>query len=1076
MNLKINTVRLALACLLTIALLPIRAASVPLYAAPQVPPQSSLATPENTAATRTIKIPAPEGAKGFGRAIAYDGQTLVVTAPQTDVNGTPEQGMVYIYALDPNEPENWELQATATFTMPSEYSGLGESVAVEEDTIVVGAPYVTVGSASQNGAVLIIERTPEDPTWRVTQREMNLFRKPNGNRVISMGSLANFGHSVAIAPGEDGRILVGAPGADVYYFDENYFPVRSENAGGVFTLSRVHNRPDNWVPVTYNNSTMVDANVAIMDDVGEFNALFGDAVAVDTQGTALNIVIGSPSADTYKLYDNQGKAVQYTSAVNSPFSTQRIPETHRGPGEGGGLLGSAVDVHGDALVVGASHMRRKVGPEAYINATGAALIKSIHPASIPTTVYASDFHEYAEFGSAVAIHNGVVAIGSPGYKLGELEGWGAVYRFGLNEEYQWVEQAKYVVEELDGGGGLGRSVEVYDGLIFAGAPQANSTGIVYIFDDREQIETPNVQIPLGAVPDNLEHLAAIPTDDEPDDPAPNDYPYKLLLPAAGYEVPEGTPEVFPPGLLPNIQLLQSDSVIRSNYGARIGALSSTITAPIESYIVAIPPPPVIPDESSTVVGHYYAMGTITASVTTPLEKPLVVGLPVPEGVNPAELAASIYISNTDLLDPGDLEGSQWVSVPGTYDETNNLFVFILSELTYETLRAVLTTNPNHGQFEPPEATAQSGDNPDVLEVSFGVRCTGKVAPTHALCAKPLRDAIAAEFLNAYNDFVGLGFPSPALVAQLASFDGLTGKPGVLLTEHFRAIILHPAPCGDELGAYLPNVFLIRLCLDPTVGVTPKLIRTIRHELFHAIQFAYPNIRSKGKFIGDWVIEGTASAAEVSSNSMLLTPGFGPRVIDVELRHPYNKIWRYPYEVQDFWVYVGQKSSAPLSYLIPIFEHGPTAEDVDAAWGGTLSSEYWKWVKNQVYEKSLTLAGRSASPPCQVEDPLVLQEQITIDSSTSLPWIMMNNLGTLTGTVYSIEFADAIEDVQIELLPSGVFTRFKMYREGEGGCTTVPEQQGQSFDAKAGDMIHIVVANTGYNLLEFHQLGIWAGGE
>ena len=259
-----------------------------------IPPPAAHAAPaaqtENfqTTPAHTIYIPPPEGAVQFGAAIDYDGETLVVGAPRTTVGEDGMyQGMVYIYALDADAPENWALQASITLTTPNEFAYFGESVAVDGDIIVAGAPGAD-DPVNNNGGVLFIERTADDPTWRPTHYERNIEYHPVDGNLI-MGSSAEFGTSVAI---EEGVVLIGAPDADVFHPDSG----RLSSRGAAYLYTRSEQVGD-W------------------SKVGEFSNLegrniddFGASVALDLQGDTHYVVVGSPRGSVHEDYDQCGKA------------------------------------------------------------------------------------------------------------------------------------------------------------------------------------------------------------------------------------------------------------------------------------------------------------------------------------------------------------------------------------------------------------------------------------------------------------------------------------------------------------------------------------------------------------------------------------------------------------------------------------------------------------------------------------------------------------------------------------------------------------------------------------------------
>jgi hypothetical protein len=88
----------------------------------------------------------------FGDAVAIDGDTVVVGAAGAEVNGNPT-GAAYVFV----KPATGWTNMTQTATLiPSDQAGLfGASVAVSGDTVVIGAPWTTVNGDLQEGAVYV---------------------------------------------------------------------------------------------------------------------------------------------------------------------------------------------------------------------------------------------------------------------------------------------------------------------------------------------------------------------------------------------------------------------------------------------------------------------------------------------------------------------------------------------------------------------------------------------------------------------------------------------------------------------------------------------------------------------------------------------------------------------------------------------------------------------------------------------------------------------------------------------------------------------------------------------------------
>ena len=74
----------------------------------------------------------------FGWSVAVDGDTVVVGAPGDDDNNASGSGSVYVFTKDTDGVWN---QTKLTASDPAYNDGFGGSVGIDGDTIVVGAPY-----------------------------------------------------------------------------------------------------------------------------------------------------------------------------------------------------------------------------------------------------------------------------------------------------------------------------------------------------------------------------------------------------------------------------------------------------------------------------------------------------------------------------------------------------------------------------------------------------------------------------------------------------------------------------------------------------------------------------------------------------------------------------------------------------------------------------------------------------------------------------------------------------------------------------------------------------------------------
>ncbi len=108
----------------------------------------------------------------FGDSVAMNGNAIIVGAPNTDVGDNRAQGAVYVYVRNGTE---WVRQATLIANDGIEEDLFGMSVTIEGDTAIVGAPYADLnpncgplGLACNEGAAYVY--TYNGANWTEIQR------------------------------------------------------------------------------------------------------------------------------------------------------------------------------------------------------------------------------------------------------------------------------------------------------------------------------------------------------------------------------------------------------------------------------------------------------------------------------------------------------------------------------------------------------------------------------------------------------------------------------------------------------------------------------------------------------------------------------------------------------------------------------------------------------------------------------------------------------------------------------------------------------------------------------------------
>lgn len=218
---------------------------------------------------QVAKLTAPDAAPGqlFGRAVASDGNTIVVGASAGDHTGSP--GSAYIFG---KQGDTWVQQTRLAASDTAIEDFFGHAVAVSGNSVIVGA-YGNHDRGSWTGAAYVFEKSGSG--WSQTARLVAGDRAPYDH----------FGYAVAI---HGGRAVVGSTG-DMQ---------RGYLAGAVHIFTR---GAPGWKEAT--KLTASD---------GHAYDNFGSALALD--GDLLGVVAEGFFADGYRW----GAAYAYSLAVLPP--------------------------------------------------------------------------------------------------------------------------------------------------------------------------------------------------------------------------------------------------------------------------------------------------------------------------------------------------------------------------------------------------------------------------------------------------------------------------------------------------------------------------------------------------------------------------------------------------------------------------------------------------------------------------------------------------------------------------------------------------------------------------------------
>ena len=330
------------------------------------------------------KLLAKNGAAGdqLGTSVAISGETVVIGAPGRDIGTALDQGAAFVFV---RKGARWEQQDVLTPIIGSANEKLGASVAIDGDTIVVGAP----GTVSLPGAAYVFVRSQS--VW--TQQ---------AKLVADDGRAGDqFGFSVAVS---GNTAVVGAPD------DDTLTTVIDHGSAYVFVRSG-----NNWTQ----QGKLLNVSVEPGNRFGQSVALNGNTA-----------VIGSPG-DEVNANNSQGSATVWVRN-GATWTVQQVLTASDGavPDQ----FGFSVALQNNAVVIGAPG-RRELGNfsqgAAYVfNRSGTTWTQQ-HK----LTPSVSEQAAYFLFGASVAPDGASVLIGAPGRSVAgnPAYGQGLAYLYTFND-------------------------------------------------------------------------------------------------------------------------------------------------------------------------------------------------------------------------------------------------------------------------------------------------------------------------------------------------------------------------------------------------------------------------------------------------------------------------------------------------------------------------------------------------------------------------------------------------------------------------------------------------------------------
>ncbi|HMZ23208.1 MAG TPA: putative Ig domain-containing protein, partial [Blastocatellia bacterium] len=365
----------------------------------------------------------------FGQAVAMDGNTLVIGAKYDDIGQNTDQGSVYVFVRN---GANWAFQQKLTAPNGAAVDLFGASVAVTGDLLVAGAPGYDSGQVFDIGAAYLFKRS--GTTWTFQQKLIAA--------ALESDEQDTFGDSVAI----HGRtIAVSATGADAL-------------RGAVYVFRATN---DVW----FEEMKITAADSAFFDFFGSSISLYNDTLAV---GVPFHKVGTKASQGAVYVYARSGTSWPLQKKITDSFGAEKD------------FFGAAVSLHGDTLAIGVpatDNTPARLGSTYIFNRTGSSWTRE-------AKINAADGQENDGFGISVSLRNETLAVGTVRGTDNQQTTTGRAYVF--TRIGSWRQQQKLMAANRSNDDRYGSAVAVSGDAVAVGAYSSTignnaEQGAVYVF-------------------------------------------------------------------------------------------------------------------------------------------------------------------------------------------------------------------------------------------------------------------------------------------------------------------------------------------------------------------------------------------------------------------------------------------------------------------------------------------------------------------------------------------------------------------------------------------------------------------
>ncbi|MEJ2210846.1 MAG: FG-GAP repeat protein, partial [Anaerolineae bacterium] len=398
----------------------------------------------------------------FGYSVAISGDTVVVGAPYKDDVGDADCvtgancGAAYIFERNQGGADNWGVVTRINAFSASDDDHFGWSVAISNDTVIVGARDADIPFFN-GGAAFVFERNhdPDNPGTPLAD---------NWGLVAPLApadpSFKQFGHSVAIS---GDTVVVGAWQAD-------WGGGSARGAAFVFVRNKTgfDYGADNW----WGEALLIASDGEDGDQFGNAVAISGDTIVVGAYGE--DGTRGNQRGAAYVFERNRDGA-----DVWGEVTKLAVPDA-----ENLDFFGDSVAISGDTIVVGAW------GKDGGGSDRGAAYVFERNRGGADgwghaRTLAASDAADEDSFGGSVAISGDTIVVGAP-YEDGAGTDRGAAYVF-VDRGGRWQEIGKPHASDAADEDRFGYSVTISGDTAVVGADwwegsSGSNMGAAYVLE------------------------------------------------------------------------------------------------------------------------------------------------------------------------------------------------------------------------------------------------------------------------------------------------------------------------------------------------------------------------------------------------------------------------------------------------------------------------------------------------------------------------------------------------------------------------------------------------------------------